>query len=190
MSNVIGQYVRSKERFQVVSGGSEVTIQFQSDPDDSSFISSQGFVIHYRGKWARSSTGEGEVLKDMRGLPIYCLQRLSPMTPVPPSPELSLVGSLHPTPPTSEAACWPISANRGMTSVALTLWPVNGTCPGAAVHLHVLKVGSNIDVISNSCYLINFYQPLRFMSCWCKELLWYLYYIHILFNFLQNPPAH
>ncbi|CAF91802.1 unnamed protein product [Tetraodon nigroviridis] len=48
MSNVIGQYVRSKERFQVVSGGSEVTIQFQSDPDDSSFISSQGFVIHYR----------------------------------------------------------------------------------------------------------------------------------------------
>lgn len=50
MSNVIGQYVRSKERFQVVSGGSEVTIQFQSDPDDSSFISSQGFVIHYRGK--------------------------------------------------------------------------------------------------------------------------------------------
>lgn len=75
MSNVIGQYVRSKERFQVVSGGSEVTIQFQSDPDDSSFISSQGFVIHYRGKWVRSSTGEGEVLKDICGLPIYCLCR-------------------------------------------------------------------------------------------------------------------
>uniref|UniRef100_H2S594 Seizure related 6 homolog like 2 n=1 Tax=Takifugu rubripes TaxID=31033 RepID=H2S594_TAKRU len=48
MSNVIGQYVRSRERFQVVSGGSEVTLQFQSDPDDSTFISSQGFVIHYR----------------------------------------------------------------------------------------------------------------------------------------------
>lgn len=50
MSNVIGQYVRSRERFQVVSGGSEVTLQFQSDPDDSSFILSQGFSIHYRGK--------------------------------------------------------------------------------------------------------------------------------------------
>lgn len=50
MSHVIGQYLGSRERFQVVSGGSEVTIQFQSDPDDSSFILSQGFLIHYRGK--------------------------------------------------------------------------------------------------------------------------------------------
>uniref|UniRef100_A0A8C7V8T7 Seizure related 6 homolog (mouse)-like 2 n=1 Tax=Oncorhynchus mykiss TaxID=8022 RepID=A0A8C7V8T7_ONCMY len=48
MSHVIGQYLGSRERFQVVSGGSEVTIQFQSDPDDSSFILSQGFLIHYR----------------------------------------------------------------------------------------------------------------------------------------------
>lgn len=48
MSHVIGQYLGSKERFQVVSGGSEVTIQFQSDPDDSSFILSQGFLIHYK----------------------------------------------------------------------------------------------------------------------------------------------
>ncbi|MEQ2181462.1 hypothetical protein GOODEAATRI_011884 [Goodea atripinnis] len=48
MSNLIGQYLGSKERFQVVSGGSEVTIQFQSNPDDSSFILSQGFLIHYR----------------------------------------------------------------------------------------------------------------------------------------------
>uniref|UniRef100_A0A8C5ER83 Uncharacterized protein n=1 Tax=Gouania willdenowi TaxID=441366 RepID=A0A8C5ER83_GOUWI len=48
MSHVIGQYLGSKERFQVVSGGSEVTIQFQSDADDSSFILSQGFLIHYR----------------------------------------------------------------------------------------------------------------------------------------------
>ncbi|XP_070779070.1 seizure protein 6 homolog [Enoplosus armatus] len=47
MSHVIGQYLGSRERFQVVSGGSEVTIQFQSDPDDSSFILSQGFLIHY-----------------------------------------------------------------------------------------------------------------------------------------------
>lgn len=49
MSHVIGQYLGSRERFQVVSGGSEVTIQFQSDPDDSSFMLSQGFLIHYRG---------------------------------------------------------------------------------------------------------------------------------------------
>ena len=51
MSHVIGQYLGSKERFQVVSGGSEVTIQFQSDPDDSTFILSQGFLIHYRGMY-------------------------------------------------------------------------------------------------------------------------------------------
>lgn len=50
MSHVIGQYLGSRERFRVVSGGSEVTIQFQSDPDDSTFILSQGFLIHYRGK--------------------------------------------------------------------------------------------------------------------------------------------
>ncbi|KAG7266422.1 hypothetical protein CRUP_001987 [Coryphaenoides rupestris] len=48
MSHVIGQYMGSRERFQVVSGGSEITIQFQSDADDSSFILSQGFLIHYR----------------------------------------------------------------------------------------------------------------------------------------------
>ncbi|CAL9693871.1 unnamed protein product [Knipowitschia caucasica] len=48
MSHVIGQYLGSRERCQVVSGGSEVTIQFQSDPDDSTFILSQGFLIHYR----------------------------------------------------------------------------------------------------------------------------------------------
>uniref|UniRef100_A0A8B9JNW2 Seizure 6-like protein 2 n=1 Tax=Astyanax mexicanus TaxID=7994 RepID=A0A8B9JNW2_ASTMX len=48
MSHVIGQYLGSRERFRVVSGGSEVTIQFQSDPDDSSFTLSQGFLIHYR----------------------------------------------------------------------------------------------------------------------------------------------
>ncbi|MCJ8739210.1 hypothetical protein PDJAM_G00044570 [Pangasius djambal] len=48
MSHVIGQYLGSRERFRVVSGGSEVTIQFQSDPDDSTFILSQGFLIHYR----------------------------------------------------------------------------------------------------------------------------------------------
>uniref|UniRef100_A0A6Q2Z757 Seizure 6-like protein 2 n=1 Tax=Esox lucius TaxID=8010 RepID=A0A6Q2Z757_ESOLU len=48
LSHVIGQYLGSRERFQVVSSGSEVTIQFQSDPDDSSFILSQGFLIHYR----------------------------------------------------------------------------------------------------------------------------------------------
>lgn len=51
MSHVIGQYLGSRERFQVVSGGSEVTIQFQSDPDDSSFILSQGFLIHYHGRY-------------------------------------------------------------------------------------------------------------------------------------------
>uniref|UniRef100_A0A3B4AL57 Uncharacterized protein n=1 Tax=Periophthalmus magnuspinnatus TaxID=409849 RepID=A0A3B4AL57_9GOBI len=50
MSHVIGQYLGSKERFQVVSGASEITIQFQSDPDDSSFILSQGFLIHYRAE--------------------------------------------------------------------------------------------------------------------------------------------
>uniref|UniRef100_A0A8C1NXG0 Seizure 6-like protein 2 n=1 Tax=Cyprinus carpio TaxID=7962 RepID=A0A8C1NXG0_CYPCA len=47
-SHVIGQYLGSRERFRAVSGGSEVTIQFQSDPDDSTFILSQGFLIHYR----------------------------------------------------------------------------------------------------------------------------------------------
>ncbi len=52
-SHVIGQYLGSRERFRVVSGGSEVTIQFQSDPDDSSFILSQGFLIHYRGTCQR-----------------------------------------------------------------------------------------------------------------------------------------
>lgn len=49
-SHVIGQYMTSRERFQIVSGGSEVTIQFQSDPVDSSFILSQGFLIHYHGE--------------------------------------------------------------------------------------------------------------------------------------------
>lgn len=49
MSHVIGQYMGSRERFRIVSVGSEVTIQFQSDPDDSTFILSQGFLIHYRG---------------------------------------------------------------------------------------------------------------------------------------------
>uniref|UniRef100_A0AAY4CIK4 Uncharacterized protein n=1 Tax=Denticeps clupeoides TaxID=299321 RepID=A0AAY4CIK4_9TELE len=48
MSHVISQYLGSRERFRIVSGGSEVTIQFQSDPDDSTFILSQGFLIHYR----------------------------------------------------------------------------------------------------------------------------------------------
>lgn len=56
-SNVIGQYLRSRERFQIVSGGSEITIQFQSDPVDSSFIQSQGFLIHYRGKYTHVITG-------------------------------------------------------------------------------------------------------------------------------------
>uniref|UniRef100_A0A8C2A4T5 Seizure 6-like protein 2 n=1 Tax=Cyprinus carpio TaxID=7962 RepID=A0A8C2A4T5_CYPCA len=41
-------FIMEQERFRVVSGGSEVTIQFQSDPDDSTFILSQGFLIHYR----------------------------------------------------------------------------------------------------------------------------------------------
>lgn len=103
---------------------------------------------------------------------ILSLQRLSRTTPVPPSHELSLGGSPHPTPPMSEAACWPISANRGMTSVALTSWPVSGTCPGAAVHLHALKVGRNIDVNNNSWYLITFYPPVGLVSSWCKEKIW------------------
>ncbi|XP_048846767.1 seizure protein 6 homolog isoform X3 [Brienomyrus brachyistius] len=47
-SHVIGQYLGSRERFQVMSGGSDVMVQFQSDPDDSTFILSQGFLIHYR----------------------------------------------------------------------------------------------------------------------------------------------
>ncbi|KAG5263252.1 hypothetical protein AALO_G00284300 [Alosa alosa] len=47
-SHVIGQYLGPRERFRVVSGGPDVTIDFQSDPDDSSFILSQGFLIHYR----------------------------------------------------------------------------------------------------------------------------------------------
>lgn len=49
MSHVIGQYLGSRERFRVVSSGAEATIQFQSDTDDSTFILSQGFLIHYRG---------------------------------------------------------------------------------------------------------------------------------------------
>ncbi|XP_062382826.1 seizure protein 6 homolog [Sardina pilchardus] len=47
-SHVIGQYLGPRERFRVVSGGPDVTIDFQSDPDDPSFILSQGFLIHYR----------------------------------------------------------------------------------------------------------------------------------------------
>ncbi|XP_069044464.1 seizure protein 6 homolog isoform X2 [Lepisosteus oculatus] len=47
-AHVFGQYLGSRERFRVYSLGSEVTIQFQSDADDSSFILSQGFLIHYR----------------------------------------------------------------------------------------------------------------------------------------------
>lgn len=76
---------------------------------------------------------------------LLSLQRWSRMTHVPPSPELSLAGSPRPTPLMSEAACWPINANRDMTSVALTLSPVSGTCPGAAAHLRALKVGSHSD---------------------------------------------
>lgn len=56
MSHVIGQYMTSRERFQIVSGGSEVTIQFQSDPVDSSFILSQGFLIHYHGERSTLTT--------------------------------------------------------------------------------------------------------------------------------------
>ncbi|XP_035255204.1 seizure protein 6 homolog isoform X2 [Anguilla anguilla] len=48
MSRVIGQYLGSRERFQVVSGESEVMIQFQSDPDDGSFFQTKGFRIQYR----------------------------------------------------------------------------------------------------------------------------------------------
>ncbi|XP_061081261.1 seizure protein 6 homolog [Conger conger] len=48
MSHVIGQYLGSRERLQVVSGESEVMIQFQSDPDDGSFYQPRGFRIQYR----------------------------------------------------------------------------------------------------------------------------------------------
>uniref|UniRef100_A0A8C7XIN6 Seizure related 6 homolog (mouse)-like 2 n=1 Tax=Oryzias sinensis TaxID=183150 RepID=A0A8C7XIN6_9TELE len=48
MSRVIGQYQGSKERFQVVSTGSEVTIQFQSDPEDAASVLNRGFFIQYR----------------------------------------------------------------------------------------------------------------------------------------------
>ncbi|KAK7939743.1 hypothetical protein WMY93_003069 [Mugilogobius chulae] len=65
MSHAMGQYLGSKERFQVVSGGSEVTIQFQSDPDDSSFILSQGFLIHYR---VQQCPDPGEVVNGARSV--------------------------------------------------------------------------------------------------------------------------
>lgn len=68
MSHVIGQYLGSRERFQVVTGGSEVTIQFQSDPDDSSFILSQGFLIHYRGEYRQFIDLDNTQLKDGWGL--------------------------------------------------------------------------------------------------------------------------
>lgn len=47
-SHVIGQYLGSHQRFRLHSSGSEVTVQFQSDPNDPSFSLSQGFIIHYR----------------------------------------------------------------------------------------------------------------------------------------------
>ncbi|KAI1884670.1 hypothetical protein AGOR_G00228810 [Albula goreensis] len=47
MSPVIGEYQGPREHFKVVSEGSEVTIQFQTDPEDSSFVLTQGFTIHY-----------------------------------------------------------------------------------------------------------------------------------------------
>lgn len=73
-------------------------------------------------------------------LSVCIVQRLSQMTPALPSPKLILAGSAHPTPPLWEAVCWPISANQDMTSVALISSPASGISPGAAVHLHVLKV--------------------------------------------------
>lgn len=165
MSHVIGQYLGSRERFQVVSGGSEVTIQFQSDPDDSSFILSQGFLIHYRGKcipkltnfvtlWTHtyfilckslSHNWAGQMIpwpyhSFTEWLPFCVMQRLSQMTPVLPCLKSTSDGSARPTLPLWEAVCWPISANQGMTSVALTSLPVSGTSPGAAAHLLALKV--------------------------------------------------
>ncbi|KAG9333288.1 hypothetical protein JZ751_012875 [Albula glossodonta] len=47
MSPVIGEYQGPREHFKVVSEGSEVTIQFQTDPEDGSFVLTQGFTIHY-----------------------------------------------------------------------------------------------------------------------------------------------
>lgn len=68
------------------------------------------------------------------------VQRWSRTTPAPLSLKLTLAGSARPTPPRWEAVCWPISANRDMTSVALTSSLASGTSPGAAVRLHVSKV--------------------------------------------------
>lgn len=73
-------------------------------------------------------------------LSICVMQRLSQMTPALPSRKSSPAGSARPTPPLWGAACWPISVNRDMTSVALTSSPASGTSPGAAVPRHVLKV--------------------------------------------------
>ncbi|XP_028670627.1 LOW QUALITY PROTEIN: seizure protein 6 homolog [Erpetoichthys calabaricus] len=47
-SHVIGQYMGSHQRFRLYSSGADVTIQFQSDPNDPIFTMSQGFIIHYR----------------------------------------------------------------------------------------------------------------------------------------------
>ncbi|XP_041094647.1 seizure protein 6 homolog [Polyodon spathula] len=47
-SHMIGQYIGSHQRFRLLSSGSEVTVQFQSDPNDPSFSLSQGFIIHYQ----------------------------------------------------------------------------------------------------------------------------------------------
>lgn len=68
------------------------------------------------------------------------LQRWSQMTPALLYPKLSLVGSPHPTHPMWGAVYWPINASQDMTSVALTSSPASGISPGAAAHLHVLKV--------------------------------------------------
>ncbi|CAI9564126.1 unnamed protein product, partial [Staurois parvus] len=48
-ARVLGQYMGVHQRFNLFSSANDVTIQFQSDPNDPVFSLSQGFIIHFKG---------------------------------------------------------------------------------------------------------------------------------------------
>ncbi|MEE6520802.1 hypothetical protein FKM82_018738, partial [Ascaphus truei] len=47
-ARVLGQYMGVHQRFNLFSSANDVTLQFQSDPNDPVFSLSQGFIIHFK----------------------------------------------------------------------------------------------------------------------------------------------
>ncbi|KAM4698391.1 seizure 6-like protein 2 isoform 1-T1 [Rhinophrynus dorsalis] len=47
-ARVLGQYMGVHQRFNLFSSANDVTLQFQSDPNDPIFTLSQGFIIHFK----------------------------------------------------------------------------------------------------------------------------------------------